>query len=60
MKQNTYIMLTADEGKILTDGEIYGKAVALGNGDSPERYHEITEEEYARIQTEKEQEGDAI
>ena len=46
MKQETYIMLTADEGKILTDGKVYGRVIALGNGDSPERYHEITVGEY--------------
>lgn len=49
MKQETYIMLTADEGKILTDGKVYGRVIALGNGDSPERYHEITVEEYENI-----------
>lgn len=46
MKQEHYIMLTADEGKILTDGEVYGKIIALGKGDSPENYHEITVAEY--------------
>lgn len=46
MKQENYIMLTADEGKILTDGEVYGKIIALGKGDNPERYHEITGGEY--------------
>lgn len=54
MKQENYIMLTADEGKILTDGEVYGKIIALGKGDSPERYHEITVEEYENILAEKE------
>ena len=49
MKQENYIMLTADEGKILTDGEVYGKIIALGKGDSPERYHESTVEEYENI-----------
>ena len=49
MKQENFIMLTADEGKILTDGEVYGKIIALGKGDSPERYHEITVEEYENI-----------
>ena len=46
MKQENYIMLTADEGKILTDGEVYGTIIALGKGDSPENYHEITVAEY--------------
>lgn len=48
-------MLTADEGKILTDGEVYGKIIALGKGDSPERYHEITVGEYENILAEKEE-----
>ena len=43
------VKLTADEGKILTNGEIYGRVIALGNGDKPENYHEITEEEYEEI-----------
>lgn len=58
MKTETYIMITADEGKILTDGEIYGKVIALGRGDKAENYHEITEEEYNKIL--KEQEGDLL
>ena len=49
MKQNTYIMLEADEGKILTDGSVYGRVISLGNGDSPDNYHEITEEEYKKV-----------
>lgn len=49
MKQENYIMLTADEGKILTNGEVYGKIIALGKGDSPERYREITVGEYENI-----------
>ena len=32
MTQQTYIMLQADEGKILTNGETYGRVVALGSG----------------------------
>lgn len=46
MKQQTYIMLTADEGKILTNGETYGRVVALGSGDSPDNWHEVDKAEY--------------
>lgn len=53
MKQQTYILLTADEGMILTNGEIYGKVIALGNGDSPDNYREITEAEYAEMTAER-------
>lgn len=55
MKQETYIMLTADEGKILTDGKVYGRVIALGNGYSPENYHEITVGEYEKILAEEEE-----
>ncbi len=53
MKQETYVMLTADEGKILTDGKVYGRVIALGNGDSPENYREITVGEYENILAEE-------
>lgn len=39
-------MLIADENKIITNGEVYGKTIALGKGDTPERYYEITQEEF--------------
>ena len=55
MKKETYIMLTADEGNVLTNGFVYGRVIALGNGDSSENYHEITAEEYERILAEKEE-----
>jgi hypothetical protein len=44
----------ADEGKILTDGEIYGRQIHLAEGVSEENFHEITEEEYNRIMEENE------
>ena len=45
----TRIVLYADEGKILTDGEIYGKQIYLAVGVSPDRFYEITEKEYKEI-----------
>ena len=42
----TRIKLIAGEGMYLTNGETYGKEVFLGTGDSPDNWHEITEEEY--------------
>ena len=54
MKTENYIMLKADEGKVLTNGEIYGKTILLGNGDSADNYREITEEEYNSVISEKE------
>ena len=55
MKTESYIMLKADEGKVLTNGEVYGKTILLGNGDVAENYHEITDEEYLEIQAESEE-----
>ena len=48
-------MLKADEGKVLTNGEVYGKVIVLGNGDKAENYREITDEEYWEIQSESEE-----
>ena len=46
MQTKTYVMLTADEGMILTNGEVYGKVIALGNGNEPENYREIPQADY--------------
>lgn len=59
MKQQTYIMLTADEGMMLTNGEVYGKTVVLGTGNSPESYREITEAEYKTLIDERDHEVNA-
>lgn len=47
-------MLKADEGKVLTNGVVYGKTILLGSGDVAENYHEITDEEYWELQAESE------
>lgn len=47
MKSRT--VLYADEGKVLTNGEIYGKQIFLAEDVSEEDFHEITEEEYQLI-----------
>ena len=41
--------LTASSGMILTDGEIYGRVIYLGEGIDENAFHEITEEEYESI-----------
>ena len=45
------IKMVATEGMVLTNGEIYGKTVFLGNGDSPDNWREITDEEFEKRQT---------
>ena len=49
MKVETRIVLRADEGKYLTDGETYGKVIMLGESRRAEEFHEITEEEYNEL-----------
>ena len=44
----TRTILYADEGKILTNGEIYGKQIFLASGDSGLSFYEISEEEYQK------------
>lgn len=45
------IRLEAPEGKVLTDGVVYGKVIVFREGiDKAENYYEITEEEYIKIQ----------
>lgn len=37
--------IVADEGKALTNGEVYAHHIWLGIIDSPSNWHEISEEE---------------
>ena len=48
-QQITVNKLIADEGKVLTDGTIYGREIFLGKGRSADEFHEITEAEYDAI-----------
>lgn len=45
----TRLIIYADEGKVLTNGTIYGKQIFLADTDSPDAYHEITDAEYMEI-----------
>ena len=42
-------VLNANEGKILTNGEIYGKTIYLSEQADKNTFYEITEEEYSKI-----------
>lgn len=53
MKTRTVIY--ADEGKILTNGEIYGKIIYLADSESSDNFHEITDEEYQKIVSDNEE-----
>lgn len=47
----------AENGMILTNGEIYGKQILLAEDVSEADFHEITEAEYEAILAEQEAEG---
>lgn len=49
------ITIRADEGKWLTDGETFGKTISLADGADMEKFYEITDGEYEKIQREKEE-----
>jgi len=48
--------LTATKGKVLTNGEAFGKEVYLGVNDKPENWSEITEAKYEKLKKAKEEE----
>ena len=57
IKTKTYTVIEASEGFILTNGTAYGSSVALGVGDSPDNWHEITVDEYNEIMKTDVEEG---
>lgn len=53
-------VIYADEGKVLTDGKIYGKRIYLGEGIDVDKFYEISDAEYARMLEEKSKEQLAL
>ena len=45
--------LIANDGMVLTDGEVYGKEIYLAEGVNADAFHEITEAEYEQIVSSK-------
>ena len=56
MTTETRIILKASEGMIITDGEIYGRTIYLGNDRTVDEFHEITLTEYDALMATKEAE----
>lgn len=57
MKKETITLtkLIASDGMMLTNGEVIGKEVFLGTGDSADNWHEITEAEAQEIMNSEEE-----
>lgn len=52
IEKTTPIKVIADNGMILTNGEVFSTAggyIQLGKNDKPENWYEITEAEYQEI-----------
>lgn len=43
-------VLIAKKGYVFTNGETYSSIIRLGKNDSPDNWHEITEEEAQELQ----------
>ncbi len=53
----TRVVIFADEGKILTNGEVFGRQIFLAEGELISDYHEITEERYEEVMAKQTEEG---
>lgn len=47
-------VIEATEGRILTNGEVFGRTIYLAKGDSGDDFYEITDEEYNSLQESEE------
>ena len=48
--------ITASDGMVLTNGEVYSKEIYLGCNDRIENWHEITDAEYEAVLKKQEEE----
>lgn len=53
-------IITASEGHMLTNGDIYASSVRLGDWDSPDNWHEVSIAEYEAKMAEIAEEEDAV
>ena len=51
----TRLILYADDGMILTNGEHFGKCIYLSEDADQSSYYEISQEEYDKLSTEQEE-----
>lgn len=49
------VVLTADEGMVLTDGQVFGKIIHLGSNRSASEFWQITQAEYDVIMNAEEE-----
>ena len=56
MQIKTIYMLKAEEGYVLKKGDTYTSAVLLREGETPDGWSEITQEEYEQMQEEQKRE----
>ena len=50
----TRMIIYAEDGHVLTNGEIYGTQIFLADGLNAEDFYEITDKEYQKILDEQE------
>ena len=50
-------VIYAEDGKILTNGELYGRQIALAEGVDESAFYEISEAEYEEILRKQEEEA---